>query len=217
MRRPVARFLLGIVLVAALYFGGAALGGLIRGPIADLPQGEEVEIGLLFGPIHVDFLLPATPETRAALDFMSGTGMAMEDPGVAHFIVGWGARDFYTTAGTYADITFGPTARAVTGDDSVLRVDVAGPISPSAEYPRLRLSPEQYSALLEGISGTYDGAVLPGVHLTPTDGFAEARGRFNILRSCNTWVSRMLRQAGVPMGAWTPTPYSVRLSLWRLE
>ncbi len=28
-------------------------------------------------------------------------------------------------------------------------------------------------------------------------------------------VGRILREAGVPVGVWTPTPYALRLSLWR--
>ena len=201
----------------ALYLGLAAVGGLIPGAVADLAEGDDVEIGLLFGPIHVDFLLPATPATREVLGFAEGAGVPVADPGVAHFIVGWGARDFYTTAGTYADITPRATVRAIAGDASVLRVDVVGPIDPSADYPRLRLSQGQYEALLEAIADSVEGGPIPGAGFTPTDGFHEASGRFHILRTCNTWVGRVLRRAGVPVGGWTPTPYSLRLSLWRLS
>ena len=204
-------------LVVGLYLSAGALGGLPPGAVAVVGAQDEneVEIGLLFGPIHVDFLLPATDETRAALAPMAAAGVPVADPGVAHFIVGWGAREFYTTAGTYADITLAASARAISGDASVLRVDVVGPISPNAEYPRLRLSAAQYRALLAEIEATATGPAILGAGFTATDGFVEAEGRFHILRTCNTWVGRVLRAAGVPMGVWTPMPYSVRLSLWR--
>jgi uncharacterized protein (TIGR02117 family) len=204
-----------VFFVLAGYLAAAAVGGLVPGAVADVAEGDEVEIGLLFGPIHVDFLLPATQETRSALAALEEAGVPVADPGVAHFIVGWGAREFYTTAGTYADITLAASARAITGDASVLRVDVVGPIAPDAEYPRLRLSAAQYSALLAEITATGSGPAIAGAGFTQTDGFVEAEGRFHILRTCNTWVGRVLRAAGVQMGAWTPTPYSVRLSLWR--
>ncbi|MEJ6388138.1 DUF2459 domain-containing protein [Gymnodinialimonas ulvae] len=202
--------------VLAAYLVAAALGGLVPGPVGEMPEApEEVEIGLLFGPIHVDFLLPASAETRAALAPVAAAGVPLDDPGVAHLIVGWGAQDFYTTAGTYADITLSAAARAVAGDASVLRVDVLGPIAPGAAYPRLRLSAVQYQALLAEIAATIDGPPLPGVGFTATDGFVVAAGRFHVFRTCNTWVGRSLRAAGVDIGAWTPTPYSLRLSLWR--
>ncbi|MBF9044875.1 DUF2459 domain-containing protein [Rhodobacterales bacterium HKCCE4037] len=200
----------------AMYFLAAAIGGLLPGRMAEIAPGDDMEIGLLFGPIHVDFLLPADARTRAAMGFASAAGVPVDEPRVEHFIVGWGARDFYTTAGTYADITLGATARAVTGDASVLRVDVAGAIPASFNYPRLRLSAAQYEALLDQIVATVDGPPLLGVGFTGTDGFVEAEGRFHIFRTCNTWVGRVLRGAGIDAGTWTPTPYSLRLALWRM-
>jgi len=215
LARWMARGLAVVAATLAAYLIAAALGGLIPGRTVDLRPGDAVEIGLLYGPIHVDFLLPATPETRAALRFAAGAGVPIGNPEVAHVIVGWGARDFYTTAGSFADITPGPTWRAVTGDASVLRVDVTGPLPAGFRPPRLRLSQAQYGTLLAAIAATATGAPLAGAGFTGTDGFIEASGRFHILRTCNTWVSDMLRQAGVRAGIWTPTPYAVRLALWR--
>jgi len=206
----------GCVAALGLYLGAAAIGGLIPGSAADLADGDEVEIGLLFGPIHVDFLLPADARTRAALGDAALAGVPIHDPRVQTLIVGWGARDFYTTAGTYADITLGATWRAVAGDASVLRVDVTGALPPGFETPTLRLSDAQYAALLAAIAARSTGVPIPDAGHTGTDGFLEATGRFHIFRTCNTWVSRMLREAGVEAGIWTPTPYSVRLGLWRM-
>ncbi len=47
-----------------------------------------------------------------------------------------------------------------------------------------------------------------------TDAFFQAKGRFNIFYTCNEWLGRQLRAAGVPMGIWTPTTQAVDLSLW---
>lgn len=217
--RGLLRGLVRAVAVAGLgllaFLGAASLGGLVPGRAADLPAGDTVEIALLYGPIHVDFLLPATDETRAALGFAAGAGVPIGHPDVRHLIVGWGARAFYTTAGTYADITASATARAILGDSSVLRVDVIGAFPPGFEPPRLRLSPAQYTALLTAIAQTASGPPIPGAGFTGTDGFVEARGRFHLFRTCNTWVSDMLLAAGVRAGLWTPTPHAVRLGLWR--
>jgi len=217
VRRPV-RWLAGLFLIPLVYLLAAVLGGLIPGSATQIPDDgrAEVEIGLIAGPIHYDFLLPATPATRAALGFAQHAGVPVDAPWAEHLLVGWGARGFYTTVGTYADITAGPVIRAITGDRAVMRVDVVGAIPANFAYPRLWLSAAQYAALLAGIAETATDTPLPGVRFTATDGFVEAAGRFHILRTCNTWVGRMLRQAGVRMGVWTPTPYALRLSLWRL-
>lgn len=213
--RGLRRLITGLGLSILAFLAAAAVGGLLPGRAADLPPGETVEIALLYGPIHVDFLLPATDETRAALDFAATAGVPVAHPDVRHVIVGWGARDFYTTAGTFADITAAATLRAITGDNSVLRIDVIGDFPQGFDPPRLHLSQAQYAALLDAITATAAGPAILGAGHTGTDGFFEAAGRFHLFRTCNTWVSRMLREAGIPAGIWTPTPYAVRLGLWR--
>lgn len=203
--------------VLAAYLLAAALGGVIPGRTADLPAGDDVQIGLLYGSIHVDFLLPATSETRAALQFARNGGVEVDGAGVGYFIIGWGAREFYTSTPDWADLSVGATVRAITGDASVLRVDTVPPGVVLDSVPQLSLSWAQYQALLAEITATAgpDPLGLDVQGHRPTSGFVEAEGRFHILRTCNTWVGHVLRAGGVPAGAWTPTPYSVRLSLWR--
>lgn len=204
-------------LVVAGYLTAAAVGGLVPGRAADIAPGNDVQIGLLYGPIHVDFLLPATDATREALAFAQAGGVRVRGSDVGYFIVGWGARDFYTSTPEWADMTARATMRAITGDASVLRVDTVPANIAFDQIPQLGLSSAQYAALLAEIAATAppDALGLEVQGHRATSGFVEARGRFHILRTCNTWVGRVLRAGGVRMGAWTPTPYSVRLSLWR--
>lgn len=222
IRRALGRLALALIALPLAYLLLAAIGGLVPGRSAVIEPGPagpdeiEIEIGLIAGPIHYDLLLPATPQTRAALGFASAAGVPIDAPTVEHILIGWGARDFYTSAGTFAEMEAGPIWRAVTGDASVLRIDVFGALDPDAKYARLTLSQAQYTALLDAIAATATDTPVPGAGHTATDGFVAAQGRFHILRTCNTWISDMLRAAGVPMGVWTPTPYSVRLSLARL-
>ena len=56
---------------------------------------------------------------------------------------------------------------------------------------------------------------LPGKNHGLNDLFYEAKGSFNILSPCNVWTARMLRSAGVNTGIWTPTTFSLMMSLDR--
>ncbi|MBF9049962.1 DUF2459 domain-containing protein [Roseobacter sp. HKCCD9010] len=215
MLRTLRRALLAVFLVIGLYLSAAVIGAVFPGPTAQIaPGGAPVEIGLISGPIHYDFLLPATPETRAAMVVAADAGVPVQNPLVEHFLVGWGSEAFYTTAGTYWDISGRALARAVTGDSSVLRVEVVGALPDGFLYDRLTLSGAQYQALLAAIAESTTDIPILEAGFTETDGFLKAHDRFHILRTCNTWVTQMLRAAGVEAGVWTPTPFSVRLSLW---
>ena len=59
-------------------------------------------------------------------------------------------------------------------------------------------------------TGAPDRLAIEGY--TPTDGFYAAKGRFDLLRTCNVWIGERLRDAGLRFGRWTPMPLSVSLS-----
>ncbi len=214
--------LLGVAICAPvlLYLGAALIGGLITtGKNLRHPGGETQVIYLLRGPIHYDYLLPLSPAVRAHFDWLPGTGIDMAHPEARWLVVGWGARDFYTTVGGYGDVTPRAIWRGLTGDSAVMRVSAAGAIGADWPVERLAMTSGQFDSLLDGVTGSFaQGALtaaLPYPGHDAFDRFYPARGRFHVFRTCNTWIGRTLRAAGVPFGVWTPTPYAVTLSARR--
>jgi uncharacterized protein (TIGR02117 family) len=218
--RRALRYLALILVLPLAYWAASLTGALIPGQGPELSGPKTQMIGLLQGPIHTDILLPLTPDIRARYAFAAGLGVPLDDPRAAWLLVGWGARGFYTTTGTYADISLGVALKAATGDSAVLRLDALGPLPDIPELRFLTVSDEQIAALLTTIDATFardqGGALRPLGHpgFTPTDAFFEANGDFNLFRTCNVWLGQTLRAAGIPFGIWTPTTQSVNLSLW---
>lgn len=181
------------------------------------PEGE-IEILLVPGPIHYDFLLPLNPQTRDQFARLARYGQSLNHPGARWLLIGWGASEFYTTTGDYGDVGARAVLRGIFGDSSVMRTDILGRLNPEVDARRIRMNSTQYKSLLQAIDqsfGRHDNAPLPPLDVdgfTETDVFFPAAGQFNLFRTCNTWVGRMLRKAGLPFGAWVPLPYSVTLS-----
>ncbi|MEO3413384.1 TIGR02117 family protein [Roseovarius sp. CAU 1744] len=203
-----------------IYMLAAVAGALIPGKHANVPdRGAPLRVLLIAGPIHYDFLLPLTDRARAQFSQLQTHGIPVNDPAMHWLVVGWGAREFYTSTGRYRDVRLPVLWRSFTGDTSVLRIDVAGRLPPGLPVQELTLSETRYTQLLTAIKGSFEtdsaGDLLPigRQGLAETDRFFQARGRFDALRTCNTWVSDMLRAAGEDFGIWTPTPYAVSLSL----
>lgn len=208
--------LAGLAATVLLYLAAAAAGGLVGTPrVADGP----VRVGLLVGAIHTDLLIPLTPEVRARLGLAAAGGVPVFDPLAEWLVAGWGARQFYTTSGTWADVTAGALFRGVTGDSAVLRLDALGRIDDFGDTAFLAMDEATLLRLVDRIMAEVPPGAPPLVHpgFTWTDAFWPATGRFDIFRTCNVWLGEVLRAAGVPWGLWTPTPKSVRLSLWRFH
>ena len=212
--RVLGRGLAVISLVPALYLLAATAGSLLPGGGSHAPGGD-VTIGLVRGPIHYDFLLPARPDTRRA--FAPAAGVPVSHPGAEWILVGWGARDFYTTTGTYLDLSPRAIWRGITGDSAVLRIDALGPLPDTAPGLHwIRLTEAGYTRLLRGLSAELAPATpLDHPGFTATDRFFAVPGRFHLFRTCNVWVGEQIRAAGLPFGLWTPTPHAVTLSLRR--
>ncbi len=219
--RWISRGLATLCAMVLCYVLAALAGGLIGNGHA--ARGHEYSIGLVIGPIHTDLLIPMTPAVRARFDFAADAGVPVTVAGAEWLLVGWGAREFYTTAGTYADITAHAVWTGVTGDDAVMRLDVIGHIDDFTPIPLIDLDAVQFAALIDAIAGTFtrDGAGRPIVIDHPgfsgTDRFFAATGPFHIFRTCNVWIGQIFTTAGIPFGRWTPTPHAVRLSLWRFH
>ena len=220
MIRLILRILTAIIALPLIYFAASLIGAILPGPHAAYPQGADVQIGLIRGPIHYDLLLPLSSDMRDAYGFLHNQGVPVFNPNAQWLVLGWGSEAFYTTAGSYADITASAVARAALGDASVMHVDVAGDLRGVDGIEYLALSATQYAALLRAITASFQhdqtGATVAntapgfGAH----DAFYAAKGRFHAFYTCNAWIGETLRAAGVPFGVWTPTPQSVALSLY---
>lgn len=195
-------------------FAGASLPGRVT------PQDgpEVIEIGLLATPIHYDLLLPMTPALRARFGFAAADGVAVDAPDAGWLLVGWGAREFYTSAGRYADVPLRAVARGIAGDASVVRLEAWGQFA-LEDLPQatpLRLTQGGYAALLDLISAEIgEPSLVRAPGLAEGDAFYAGRTGFSALRTCNVWIGEALRTAGVRLGIWTPTPQALRLSLWQ--
>lgn len=215
MRRAL-RLLALIPALPVLYLAASLTLPLIPGPGRDLSGPLTRQIGLLQGPIHTDILFPLTPETRARFAFAEAAGVPMNHPDARWLIFGWGSAAFYTTAGTYADITASAVLTAATGDDAVIRLDALGPLPPLENLRFLQLSEAQFQALLTQTTAALASTTrLPTPGLTGTDAFFPAHGHFSALRTCNVWLGETLRASGIPFGLWTPANWSITLSLNR--
>ncbi|WP_258292993.1 DUF2459 domain-containing protein [Pseudosulfitobacter koreensis] len=213
--RQLKRLAVALLVLLLSYPGAAIIGALI-------PSGGSVDAAaptrqvlLIAGPIHYDFILPLDAETHAAFADLPGAVDLMGVVGAQNLLVGWGARDFYTTVGTYGDVTARATWRGAIGDTSVMRLDVVGAVPPSLDLRSLRMTEAQYARFLSALRASFDGAApLENPGFTATDLFYPAVGRFNLLTTCNVWVGGMIRAAGLRFGSWTPLPLSVSLSHW---
>lgn len=175
---------------------------------------------ILSSDIHSDIALPADADVLAQFSFMADAGLDPAQPGVGWIIAGWGSRSFSISTPTWADLKPGPVARALTLDNSVIHMELAGDIDRSnPAVLEVTLLSSGFAALMAAIQASFaaggDGrpVLVADAAYGEYDNFYEAVGWFNALAGCNLWTSRMLRVAGLRTGWWTPLPQLLDFSL----
>lgn len=224
MRRWLLGLFVGIVAAPFIYFLAGFVGAVIPGKHAQIDGLRTERIGLVRGPIHYDFLLPLSHEILDDFAFAGEHGVPIHHPNARWLVAGWGAEAFYTTVGTYSDLTASAIWRGISGDQAVLHLDAIGPVADFDGLTWVNVSPAQLDALASAIAADVsrdaDGqpTVYPLASYGPTDVFFAAASHFDLRRTCNVWVGEIIRAAGLRFGAWTPTPQAVELSLaWFAE
>jgi len=227
MRRWLKRVTIALLIVIAIPIGyiaasfagalipGGYTGSLVQQKIQAKPKREIILITSL---LHADFAFPVDDTLKERLGFLSKTGFPIDHPNLKYIAVGWGSKAFYTTAGNYSDIEAQAVFKAITGDDAVMRFVAFGDVAGLPGTVRLELTESQYDRLLDGIGADLKQEQsiplwMQGVTIGENDAFYEALGHFNIFNPCNQWANQVLRNAGVPLGIWTPTAQAFKLSL----
>ncbi|BBD37320.1 MULTISPECIES: TIGR02117 family protein [Aminobacter] len=216
--RRILRLLGAIVLVAVAAF---ALGTLVPRPLfGGAPDGASPRHILVFtNPIHTDIAVPIDDAVLQKFGFLLDAGIQADLPAARYLVFGWGSKAFYIGTPTWSELKPGPVFAALTLDNSVMHVDLAGDVDlPQPAVQRFELGEAGFAAMLDFIERSFvrdEGAVqrIFGVAYGEYDGFFDAHGKFNALAGCNTWTAAALREAGLTTGWWNPLPATLNFSL----
>jgi uncharacterized protein (TIGR02117 family) len=198
-----ARWLLiGLATPLALVGLYAAAGyGLGSWPDGDPPADGPIALAVLANDFHTDLLMPAA-DWRSVLDL---------PPDVVSVAIGWGDRGFYTETPTLADLKLSTALAALAGtDEATLHVDlyrapIGGPgvhVLLVTEAQKATLEAYVRSAFIDGPDGRPERLDHAGYGVD--DAFYRARGHWTPIVTCNEFLARGLRAAGIRTGLWAP-------------
>lgn len=203
------RTLAFLFLLPLLYLAAGAIGGAIpRNPGWAEAEGG-VTVYVATNGVHTGLVLP----TRGHGVDWSGLIRPehIRDARYAGYYLwfGWGERDFYLNTPTWTDLSPKTIVHALVGGDATL-MHVDHLLEPWPDARPIRLTPEQYRRLTAGIRSSFDLAHPQPIRgYDVADVFYPARGHYDAFRTCNWWTGRMLADAGVRIGAWTPVSATV--------
>lgn len=203
--------LLTIVALVLLYLGSAW--GLSRiGVAAEKDAAQEVNINLLSNGVHVDIVVPARHELKDWTLSFPYSRTRNTDTTYDCLAFGWGDKGFYLNTPTWDDLTFGTAFRAAFGlSTSAVHATYCKNLEEGNDCVALRISEDQYQRLIVFIEKSLDTDSTGRPVWIPTDAaygmhdaFYEAKGRYHLFHTCNTWTNNALKACGQKACWWTP-------------
>jgi len=179
---------------------------------------EGIDIYIESNGVHTDIVVPVK---TAQMDWTSKVDTHFFYPArraYKYIAFGWGDKGFYLYTPTWADLKFSTAFKALFWlGTSAMHVSYSehDPI-PDKDTKKIRISKEQYEELIRFIDESFQinhsGKYIPincchyeGMN----DNFFEAKGKYNLFRTCNTWTNKGLKTAGVKTALWAPFEWSV--------
>jgi uncharacterized protein (TIGR02117 family) len=184
------------------------------------PDG--VAIFVVSNDVHAEIIVPVNHQSHSWQPFFDHCAFQHKLGEFELLGFGWGDREFFLQTPTWSDLKISTACNAAfLPSDCVMHVSG---FENSKQVPdgarRVMISNEQYLRLIEFIESSFtlreNGACeIGGSGYHDNDCFFDGEGTYFALNTCNSWVGRGLKVAGVRVGWMTPLPKSVFLYLPR--
>ena len=194
---------------------------------ADNTVSETHQIAVLSNGFHAAIAVPSEvvlqlPNGPVAIEEVLGINIAdfpVDHELVRHWLIGWGSHTAYTSLRELRYLTPAIAARALSFDRTVMHVQPLGEIDESRPGVFVfDVSAAQLATLVRAMADDFASSdPIAGVTQGFGDRFYAGHGRFSPLNSCNSWVGRQLRKAGIGTGLWTPLAQTLEFSLARAQ
>ena len=202
------RLLSAVLALPALYLIAALVGSLVPANRAWQEPDVGTKIFIADNGIHADLLLPVSAQGLDWSRIIPQSDFAAADPSARWIAFGSGEERVYLNTPTWWDITPRTIWSALAGGKRVMHVEYVS--DPTYAVREIRLRPEEYRRLWAAIRADFalnpDGRPIHIAHpgYGCCDTFYRATGKESAVRTCNSWVARWLRLAGVKVSAWPP-------------
>jgi uncharacterized protein (TIGR02117 family) len=192
----------------ALYLVAALIGSLIPVNRGWTEPADGTTIYVADNGIHADIVMPVEAQGLDWSPLLPKSDFADVPPATRWVAFGSGEERVYLNTPTWWDITPRTIWSALTGGRRVMHVEYVP--TPTYALRQIRLRPEEYRRLWAAIRADFalgpDGKLKRIAHpgYGCCDAFYRAQGKESAFRTCNTWVAKWLRLAGVTTSLWPP-------------
>jgi len=203
--------ILSLILFVGLYLLAAF--SLSRMSVAkEAGESDDIRMYILTNGVHTDLVVPICTQYidwSKKLPFENTTG---KDSSAQLIAFGWGDKGFYLETPTWNDLKFSTAFKAAFAlSESAIHATYYHELPETKNCIKLDISNEQYQRLIAFITSRFDTDssgnfiyIKTNANYSDSDAFYEAKGKYNLFYTCNTWANNGLKSCGQKACVWTP-------------
>ncbi|MES2702811.1 MAG: TIGR02117 family protein [Bacteroidota bacterium] len=204
------KILLGVVAFFAIYLAAAFIASRITISKTE-GAAEDIAIYIKSNGVHTDIVVPVrTPQIDWSREVLfANTGL--RDTASQYLALGWGDKGFYLNTPTWADLKFSTAFNAAFGlSTTAIHATYYKAMTEGAQCRKMLISREQYASLITFMRSSFQADasghlvnIITKANYGISDAFYEAKGRYSLFYTCNTWANSALKACGQRCCLWT--------------
>lgn len=202
--------LLAIALSVLLYLAAAFLLPSIA--VEEEPaSSNELTVYVITNGTHTDLVLPVRTTQIDWTQKIRHEHTTAADSSFGWIGIGWGDKGFYLEISTWGDLTPRIAVCAAFGlSTSAIHATYYRQMREGEDCRKINMSTAQYVRLVKYVTDSFsltDNGCLIKIDTDAVygryDAFYEAKGRYSLLHTCNTWTNNALKSCGKRACWWT--------------
>lgn len=208
--KVILKLILSIVGFVVLYLLAVFL--LYRIPVNCHPkQGGTIAVYILTNGVHTDIVVPLRNDIKDWTEELKFSQTKANDSLAQYAAFGWGDKGFYLYTPEWSDLKASTAFKAAFYlSTSAMHTTFYRNMKEGTDCKKMLVTPDDYRALVKYIEDSFnlggDGNVqwISGYSYGNHDAFYEAKGRYSLFYTCNTWANGALKVANQRAALWTP-------------
>lgn len=203
----IGMFLIGIILYFIVMLAIAYI------PVnsnKEICKEECIEVYLLSNGVHTDIVLPVVHELNDWNTTIDSKKTRGGNTDFKYISIGWGDKGFYLNAATWGDLTFKTAFEALFYmSESAMHVTFYNSMTETERCKKIYISKVSYRRILQYIHASFEKDIqgkfqyIENAHYNNNDVFLEAKGKYSLFYTCNTWTNNCLKFGGQRACLWT--------------
>lgn len=195
-----------------IYFLLIIIFSLIEIPEKETTENKDITIYISTNGMHTDIVMPIKNEIFNWENDIKYENISSKNNQFKYIAIGWGDKGFYLNTPEWKDLKASVAFKAAFGlSSSAIHATFYQTMAENKECIKIMISKNQYKELVNYIQSYFIRDSNGSVIFIPTkavygedDAFYEARRKYTIFFTCNTWANNALKKCGQKACFWTP-------------